>query len=79
MADWMKKAACRQIHDGVADWFADRKTVAFAKAVAICQTCPVRSECLAKAEATEESFGVWGGLDAVERERRRRRQPVLFV
>jgi len=34
----------------------------------ICSACPVRDECLAYALATDERFGIWGGLS--ERERR---------
>jgi WhiB family transcriptional regulator, redox-sensing transcriptional regulator len=35
--------------------------------------CPVREECLAHAVAAKE-YGVWGGMDATERNRIRRQQ-----
>ena len=39
-----------------------------AAALAICAICPVREECLDHAFATNERFGVWGGM--TERQRR---------
>jgi WhiB family redox-sensing transcriptional regulator len=35
----------------------------------VCGGCPVRAECLEYALASDERFGIWGGLS--ERERRR--------
>ncbi|WP_231839643.1 MULTISPECIES: WhiB family transcriptional regulator [Blastococcus] len=35
----------------------------------VCAGCPVRAECLEYALASDERFGIWGGLS--ERERRR--------
>ena len=34
-----------------------------AQAVAICCSCPVRTECLRGATERRELYGVWGGLD----------------
>ncbi|MCU1595295.1 MAG: transcription factor WhiB [Frankiales bacterium] len=48
------------------------------RAKAVCQGCPVRTECLADALDNQVEFGVWGGM--TERERRallRRRPDVL--
>ncbi len=42
-----------------------------AKAVAICETCPVIAEC--REEGRGEEFGVWGGLTPRERKRWRRK------
>ena len=39
----------------------------------ICATCPVVDECAGYALAVDERYGVWGGLTAAERQRRRRR------
>jgi WhiB family transcriptional regulator, redox-sensing transcriptional regulator len=47
--------------------------VAFNRAISVCESCPVREACLEEAMRSQERFGVWGGLGAVERERRRRR------
>jgi WhiB family redox-sensing transcriptional regulator len=42
-------------------------------AKAVCATCPVRDECFTFALETAQSEGVWGGMDAGERRRLRRR------
>jgi len=39
----------------------------------ICGVCPVQEACLQYAVATNQTEGVWGGLDANERRRMRRR------
>ena len=41
------------------------------QAKAVCAGCPVRMECLEWAQATQQTHGVWGGLDEQERERLR--------
>ena len=41
-------------------WFADCPTQVSA-AKALCQGCPVRSECLQRALEAAEPWGVWGG------------------
>ena len=40
-----------------------------AKAKAVCSGCPVKMECLEEANEISEPFGVWGGLNEVERKR----------
>ena len=40
-----------------------------AKAKAVCSGCPVKFECLEEANEISEPFGVWGGLNEVERKR----------
>jgi len=70
--DWMLAAACL----GRPDLFfapdesetrsERRRREAAAKSV--CGRCPVRNDCLADALASDERFGIWGGL--TERERR---------
>jgi WhiB family transcriptional regulator, redox-sensing transcriptional regulator len=42
-------------------------------AKAICDSCVVRSECLAFAQRTGTAHGIWGGLTEQERVRRRQR------
>lgn len=50
------------------------------EALALCESCPVRVECLAETMAREKAtyrFGIWGGLTGNERQslaRRERRQ-----
>ena len=43
-----------------------------AKAIAICNGCPVRAECLEWALDTCQDAGVWGGLDEEDRREIRR-------
>jgi WhiB family redox-sensing transcriptional regulator len=72
MADesWRLEAACRE--KPTALFFSERaETVAEAKAV--CADCPVRSECLAFAQKTKQSDGIWGGFDEDERRKLRRK------
>jgi WhiB family redox-sensing transcriptional regulator len=67
--NWRHRAACR---DEAPEQFfpaAERGPVRdaeIAQAKAVCQRCPVVTECLTHALARED-FGVWGGLDEHER------------
>lgn len=68
MADWRDQAAC--LDDPTpGDWFAspvgDSERVA--RAVAVCQDCPVARECLEFALGMDERWGVWGGRTAAQR------------
>lgn len=74
--NWVDDAACKETdepeiffeHNGHADG-AD----AVAEAKAYCngseyvEPCPVRVECLKYALASNERYGIWGGLDEAER------------
>ena len=63
--EWRERAVCKH-HDSEL-WFAQDHH-SQAKAIAVCQTCPVRNECLEFALEHDER-GVWGGQS--ERGRRR--------
>lgn len=69
---WKDEAACRG--EGVTLWFSRRTSKAGKKAVAICEGCPVRQQCLADAMEAETGsglrLGIWGGLGPAEREAR---------
>jgi WhiB family transcriptional regulator, redox-sensing transcriptional regulator len=70
--DWIDQAACR--HSNLATFFpavGDRR--AYLNAVAVCEMCPVRRQCLDYAVANRIKFGVWGGLN--EDRRRKLRNP----
>ncbi|MDQ3276250.1 MAG: WhiB family transcriptional regulator [Actinomycetota bacterium] len=45
------------------------------RAKQLCQTCPVRTECLAEALDNDMEWGVWGGLTERERRALLRRRP----
>ena len=53
---------------GTSDFHAMRADEVRA-ARAICAACPVQRECLVYSLATEQRWGVWGGLTAGERHR----------
>jgi WhiB family redox-sensing transcriptional regulator len=46
---------------------APTATAQTATAVAVCARCPVRCECLEWALATNQQYGVWGGLSEEKR------------
>ena len=63
---WAVFAACK---DATEISFFPQKKDEERAALAICSICPVCDVCLEHALATNERFGVWGGLN--ERERRK--------
>jgi WhiB family redox-sensing transcriptional regulator len=70
---WMRRAACRGL--GLDAFFADEKATQ-AEARAVCDGCPVRTECLEFALADRTVTGIWAGTDdrqrrTIRRERRR--------
>jgi WhiB family redox-sensing transcriptional regulator len=67
---WYDRAACL---DADADAFFPEKGGSSRAAKRVCETCEVRSECLAYALANDERFGIWGGLSERERRRLKRR------
>ena len=69
---WMVFGACREQDP---DLFFPESVREAQQAVAICNTCPVRDECLDYSLEARERFGVWGGL--TDRQRRQLlRQPA---
>ncbi len=68
-SEWQEAAAC---HGRTSLFYAEDQW-SQRIACAICQTCPVRSECLDEARATEDParrrYGVRGGLTPAERGR----------
>ena len=63
-ADWLDRGACRTSNPD--DLFVQGAAQHQAKIV--CQSCVVKTECLADALDNEITYGVWGGM--TERERR---------
>ncbi len=69
---WQLRAACRGPESAL--FFPptyperkDERDAREARAKAICQECPVRSECLDYAISIREPHGIWGGLTEAER------------
>ena len=70
--DWRNDAACNGVASDI--FFpASEEPPAASRAKEICAECPVQEACLQYALSTNQSAGVWGGLDANERRRLRRR------
>ncbi|MFZ2623716.1 MAG: WhiB family transcriptional regulator [Propionibacterium sp.] len=67
--DWQERALCAQTDP---EAFFPEKGGSTREAKKVCQSCPVRGECLEYALEHDERFGIWGGLS--ERERRRLRR-----
>ena len=69
---WYGEAACASYPAEVFFPPGDVPSAAGA-AIAICEGCPVREECLSFALETAQVEGIWGAMDAGERRRLRRR------
>ncbi len=65
---WMKAALCREYPN---DWFYPDDGNGVARAIGICNRCPVRQQCLDYALEHNEMQGVWGGESQRERARMR--------
>jgi len=68
--DWRQCAACRDEDPDLffpAGTFGAANRLQVGQAKAVCRRCPVVDECLVQALESGEDFGVWGGLDELER------------
>ena len=63
---WQERALCAQTDP---EAFFPEKGGSTREAKKVCLSCDVRGECLEYALASDERFGIWGGLS--ERERRK--------
>lgn len=63
---WVDLAACYDRRD--LDW-VEPTPAEEVTCRQLCARCPVRADCLEAALAMGEPWGIWGGLDAVERTR----------
>ena len=73
-AEWYEEAACRSLpailffgqddSEGSSERRAREERAKF-----ICRGCAVRGHCLEYAIASEEKYGIWGGLTEMERRR----------
>ena len=71
LQDWTAASACNTSDPD--DLFVTGAAQNRAKAV--CQGCPVRTECLSDALDNRVEFGVWGGMTERERRALLRRRP----
>ncbi len=75
---WPDKAACRgldvQLFFGAEEEQPSERDFREARAKAVCESCPVRRECLDYALENSLRYGIWGGLDEDERRLERRRR-----
>lgn len=62
---WATYAACAEVENGMT--FYPQNKQEERAALAVCETCAVRDECLAHAIDTNERFGVWGGTTEKQR------------
>ena len=69
--DWRERALCAQTDP---EAFFPDKGDSTQEAKRICLGCEVRAECLEYALASDERFGIWGGMSALERRAARRRK-----
>ncbi|MEC3975048.1 WhiB family transcriptional regulator [Amycolatopsis sp. H20-H5] len=70
-SSWRIDASCRDTDpDGLFVRGAEQN-----RAKAVCQGCPVRTECLAEALDGRINFGIWGGMTERERRALLRRRP----
>ena len=70
---WMSDAACRGESPAL---FFPGRGVNDASAQALCNSCPVRDQCLAYALADPELVGFWGGTSTKERQAMRKVRAV---
>lgn len=76
MNKWMDYAACTEVAPDL--FFADMTLLAETKhAKKICETCPVKDQCLQYALENRIEHGVWGGLTINERRSLLRRSKVF--
>lgn len=64
--DWQDRALCAQTDPEI---FFPEKGASVRQARAVCMACEVRAECLDYALATDQRWGIWGGLSLRERRR----------
>lgn len=85
--EWRRRAACRprdesELVEGVAKFFPVRRAYQLKMettrrerdALAVCEACPVRVECLSFSLKNRIEHGVWGGVTEQERKKLLRRR-----
>jgi len=73
---WVRQAACYGVNPDV--FFPEDNNIHTSnkdEAIKICQSCPVRLDCLIWSIKSGEDNGIWGGTSAKDRRRLRRHYP----
>ena len=74
---WLDDAACGSLPlDQLEVFFVKAGHTIGSTALALCQRCPVRPECLDHARRHDISYGYFGGVSPSARRAESRRQPV---
>jgi len=73
LSEWHLRAACRG--QGPDDFVRGPRSD-YGKTVELCQSCPVRQQCLEYALTDDSIMGMWGGTTDVDRREIRRRRRV---
>ena len=66
--EWQLHGSCRSVNSSI--FFPStpsRRTTDEARAKAICEECPVISQCRQYAIDAAEPYGIWGGMTVLER------------
>ncbi len=69
--EWLEVAACRGVDPVL---FFPERGEDWKPAKEVCQSCPVKVECLEFALTENIKFGIWGGKSERERRRIRRKR-----
>ena len=66
LGPWRYESACRQVDDDTRKKFLSNNNADINHAIRICQTCPVKTECLEYALEARALY-VWGGTSGKQR------------
>jgi hypothetical protein len=58
---WRDQAACLEVVSADYDLFFSDAAELQAEAIAMCEACPVRDDCVTFAVRTGQHYGIWGG------------------
>ena len=69
--EWFAKAACKGLHVDLFHPKPNHRSITPNRdeqtAIAVCNGCPVKAECLQYAHDTHTTAGVWGGMTETQR------------
>ena len=65
--DWQLRGSCRGMDPSIFFPAAGRRAKHEARAKAVCEACPVITQCRQYALDAAEPYGIWGGMNPLER------------